>query len=109
MGYKDLIDDELERALIAPLREIGQGLFGSPKFDEAVHQTILFMANFNRRFNADLLSLFINQGAVDFQGLQPEEVLDKLEQEFFFVKTRPDGYVQLHDEMERLVNNTRGL
>ena len=62
------------------------------------------MANFNRRFNADLLSLFINQGAVDFQGLQPEEVLDKLEQEFFFVKTRPDGYVQLHDEMERLVN-----
>jgi tetratricopeptide (TPR) repeat protein len=100
---RGLTKDEFEEALITPLQEIGQGLFGSPSFNEAVHQTILFMAYFNRRFNADLLGLFVEQGAVDLRGLQPEEVLGKLEQDFFFIKSRPDGYIQLHDEMERLI------
>jgi tetratricopeptide (TPR) repeat protein len=101
---RELKEDEFEKALIAPLREIGQGLFGSPKFDEAVHQTILFMAYFNRRFNTDLLRRFLEQGAVDIRGLQPKDVLRELEQEFFFVKARPGGDIQLHDEMERLIN-----
>ena len=99
-----LEEDEFEKALIAPLQEMGQGLFGSRSFDEVIYQTILFMAYFNRRFDAELLELFAAQGAVNIHGLQPEDVLGMLEQKFFFVKTRPDGYIQLHDEMERMIN-----
>jgi len=100
---KKISRNELEEALIAPLQEIGQGLFGLPGFDEAIHQTILFMAFFNRRFNSEILGLLVAEGFVDLQSLKPEDVLEKLEREFFFVKTRPDGFIQLHDEMEPLI------
>ncbi len=100
----ELSSQDFEKALMAPLQEMGQGLFGSPPLDEAVYQTILFMAHFNRRFSTSLLELFMEEKAIKIEDFRPKDILEKLEEKYFFVKTRPDGFIQLHDEMERLVN-----
>lgn len=97
-------NNEFDEALVAPLRRVGEGLLATTELDVALHHTIRFLAHFNRRFNADLLRSFVKQGHADLRGFSPEDVVEKLSREFFFVKTRPDGFIQLHDEMERLVN-----
>lgn len=101
---RGLSGDEFDEALIAPLRKIGEGLLATPELDVALHHTIRFLAHFNRRFNADMLRSFVQHGRADLRGFSPEKVVEELSREFFFIKTRPDGFIQLHDEMERLVN-----
>jgi tetratricopeptide (TPR) repeat protein len=96
--------NDFERKIIEQLPKTVQGKFGSTNVSQAIEEVIPIMAYFNRRFSAELLQEFINEDAVNLLGLSPKEILAALEQDFFFVKSRPDGYIQLHDEMERLVN-----
>ncbi len=95
--------EQFEEKVIAPIRNIGQGTFGSPEMDTAAYYTLLMMAFFNQRFSVEFLDQLVQQKKwVNLGGLSTFEVLDHLEKNFHFVKRRPDNTIQLHDEMERL-------
>lgn len=96
--------EQFEAQVIAPIQDIGQGTFGAPEMDMAVYHTLLMMAFFNQRFSVEFFDHLIEQKKwVNLEGISTSEVLKHLEQNFHFVKTRPDGNIQLHDEMQRLV------
>lgn len=99
---KELSTEAFEEAMVRPLREMAQ-LFGMPELDEVVYMVLLHMAYMNRRFNVAYLDRLMEKGLIDLYGRTSTEIIQLLSDSFRFVKTRPDGDVQLHDEMERLV------
>jgi tetratricopeptide (TPR) repeat protein len=94
--------EEFEEAMVAPLREMAQGLFGEPDLDAVVYSVLLLMAYMNRRFNAGFLDRLVSKSLVDLKGRSSQDVVD-LVGAFRFAKRRPEGDLQLHDEVERLI------
>jgi tetratricopeptide (TPR) repeat protein len=88
--------------MLAPLREMGRGMPRNLSEDRVVEGVLPFMAYMNRRFDAELLRRLRDEGAIQLGSHTPGEVIELLKK-LPYVKTRPDGVIQLHDEMERWI------
>jgi len=106
-----LSDEEFDRALLEPLRTLGcvpgllppaSSIEEQQKLEAAAYEIILTMAYLNRRFDQRFLEHIYTPAPHLADLSQALDILGKLPG-MFFVKERPDGTVQLHDEMERLV------
>jgi len=98
-----LSEKDLERAMLEPLRRLGASMFGDDSSSDAIYYTILYMAYCNHRFTEGLLRTLSDKKFIDLGGLNAADVLRQIIASCFFTKVRPDGIVQLHDEMERLI------
>lgn len=70
--------------------------------EAAAFQIILLMAYFNRRFNRMFLGHTYTTGPGQASLDEAFNILDRLPA-LVFIKRRPDGDLQLHDELERLI------
>ncbi len=87
-GEMECLRKQFEKALVSNIRGLR----------EEIADLILYMAHFNMRFDAELLSAITGLSADE--GKQKIKSLGLL----FFVKQKPDGILVLHDEMQRLVD-----
>lgn len=98
-----LSEKDLERAMLEPIRRLGASMFGDDSSSDAIYYTILYMAYCNHRFTEGLLRTLSDKKFIDLGGLNAADVLRQIIASCFFTKVRPDGIIQLHDEMERLI------
>lgn len=80
---------------------------GSDELCQAVGQTLILMAYLNRRFNQDILHKLVEENFVI--GADAAAIWEEIEhnlyktREFFFVKNRPKGEIQLHDKLAEML------
>lgn len=73
---------------------------GNIRLDEPLYQTLVCMAYLNRRFNEFFLNKLVENGYIHLRGKTQGEIWQELQKDhLFFVKGRPEGEVQLHDEL----------
>ena len=102
-ALRKLTDDDFQKALIAPLQQ-QQGVFGDAEKDIIGQDTIRNMAYYHHRFNARLLQRWAEkQNIILPAGMSSEDILGMIEDVYPFVKRLPDGCLQHHDEIERLI------
>lgn len=93
---KDLSEEAFEEAMIGPFRE------SEPVvnfYDALVYMS--YMDEINRPFDARCLNHLIEAKMISY-GWTAQEIIDQLKAKFWFVKEKPDGSIQLYDEVERL-------
>lgn len=107
---ESLSQGEFEKELMDQLREQGdQGRIPAvdSRVSYSVYQTIICMAYLHRRLNQQILQRLIDEGFIIFHAdepgdIQKQKILQSLEK-YFFVKVRPSGDLQLHDELRDLI------
>lgn len=103
---EDLNTEDFRREIVLGLRFVdpeGSRNLGELDLDEPMYQTLVCMAYLNRRFNEFFLERLITNRYVRLNGTTQERIWQQLQQpHFFFVKERPEGEVQLHDELADL-------
>lgn len=87
-----------------PFKRVG------PDWQEPLRQTLVCVAYLNRRFTRSLLAQLIQTGYVQTPGASQAEAVTTLWQllnnnlpEFFYIKERPEGEIQLHDKLAEML------
>nr|MBC8555516.1 tetratricopeptide repeat protein [Candidatus Brocadiales bacterium] len=104
--------DEIDKLLVSEMRKLGaEEHLVRGSFEREAHYILPYIAYLNQRFSTVLLAKIAERpdliGSETFAQSDRdwESFLENMRQSYFFVKGRPDGYIQLHDEMERLIND----
>ena len=90
-----------------PSRGVGSLYSSSGELGEAVGQTLICMAYLNRRFNQYFLNKLVEERFVI--GADASAIWEEIDhnlyksREFFFVKGRPKGEIQLHDKLAEML------
>lgn len=101
--------EEFEEAIVSwlnPLSGRGSYHLGGVKFDDPMRQVLVFMAYLNRRFNKYFLEKLVKNRFVSLGEISMDELWHKLsshQPEFFYVKGRPEGEIQLHDKLAEML------
>lgn len=108
---EEMSQEDFERDIMSWLDPVGgSGLYFTrdSDLDEPLRETFVYMSYLNRRFNRFFLEHLVEHGYVRLGDVTLDRVwkhLSRGEPDFFFVKERPEGQIQLHDilaEMLRL-------
>lgn len=90
-----------------PSRGAGSLYLGTGEIDEAVGQTLILMAYLNRRFNHYFLERLVAEEFIigaDSDAIWREITHNLyITRQFFFVKDRPEGEIQLHDKLAEML------
>lgn len=101
--------EEFEEAIVSwlhPLSGKGSYHLGGADFDEPMRQVIVFMSYLNRRFNRHFLQKLADENFVRLGVISADDLwqcLNNQMPEFFFVKDRPEGEIQLHDKLAEML------
>lgn len=80
------------------------GPAGANDFEDVTRRVLIYMSYLNRRFNKNLLQMLFQKQLivpVDLDSIWNS--LIKQEPDFFYIKNRPDGEIQLHDKLADLL------
>jgi len=104
-----LTQEQFERAIVSwldPIEGSGSFLVSQAELDEPMRQTLVCMSYLNRRFNRFFLERLVAQGYIRPGIVTVDQIWRQLElkkPDFFFVKERPEGEVQLHDRLAEML------
>lgn len=74
------------------------------ELNEPLRQTLVCMAYLNRRFNRFFLERLVERGYV--RGASADQIWQAIDQklpDFFYIKERPEGEIQLHDKLAEML------
>ena len=107
-AVQKLSQAEFEQEIVAwlsPQRGMGAIRIGNVPYGEQMLQTLVFMSYLNRRFNRYFLERLAKAEHLQLGNVPVGELWDDLyarRQDFFFVKERPEGEIQLHDKLAEM-------
>ena len=103
-----LSQSEFEKRIISWLHPASSSMGtiypGGGELGEPVRQTLVCMAYLNRRFNRFFLDRLVQGKYV--MGADVEQIWEELQfrlPDFFYVKERPEGEIQLHDKLAEIL------
>jgi tetratricopeptide (TPR) repeat protein len=106
---RNLRQENFEEAVVSWLNPVhGRGSYhlGGPDLDEPMRQVLVLMAYLNRRFDKFFLKKLVDERFVKVGRISVDDLWNQLssfQPEFFYVKGRPEGEIQLHDKLAEML------